>query len=577
MEPTSDRTAFWANVRRRFQALVERLTPRQSTEDETDRARFLVQAWVLAGLVWLAYLPLNLASHMWGQLALSVALVVVSAVILLLLWRGVRLALVTHLTLGALTLAFGASALLQRPFDPSNLVALGLVPLMASYLLGGRSAPWVVAAMATAVASYLLGHAGLMVDIEDPHPTASALFNLCFSLLVTWIFTRRFDELRSRSLERMREADRAKNVFLATIGHEIRTPMNGVLGMADVMLAEATSPTQREQLEVIRRSGQAMTALLNDLLDVTRLEAGKLTVDVVPFDLHAVLRDAEALARPLAEKAGLRLMVERAPDVPARVLGDGVRLTQVLNNLLSNAVKFTARGEVRLAASVESHKLVLEVSDTGPGISAEDQQRLFRPFAQLDDGTRRRHTGSGLGLTISKQLVTLMGGELTLDSEPGRGTRLTVRLPLVPAPEPAQVSAPAPTPAPVASPAPGVVLVVDDNPINLRVATALVEKAGFMPVGASSGEEALKLAQAYPVCLVLMDCHMPDMDGFEAAERLRALPGWKATPVVAVTASATPDDVEASRRAGMVELLPKPLRLEPLAEVLRRYAVRAAA
>ncbi|MEW6431094.1 MAG: ATP-binding protein [Myxococcota bacterium] len=552
---------------RRFRALVDSLTPRQSTEDETDRARFLVQVWVLAALVWLAYLPLNLASRMWGQLVLSAVLLVASVAILTLLCRGARLGPAMHLSLGTLTLAFGASALMQRPFDASNLIALGLVPLMASYLLGRRGAPWVLAAMVSGVGSYLLGSQGVLVPVDDPRPTASALFNLCFALLVGWVFTRRFDELRSSSLERMREADRAKNVFLASIGHEIRTPMNGVLGMAEVMLQEPLSPKQREQLEVIQRSGQSLVALINDLLDVTRLEAGKLTVDVVPFDLHAVLRDVEALTRPLADKAGLSFVVEKTPDVPRRVLGDAVRLGQVLTNLLNNAVKFTPSGEVRLTASVTAHKLVLEVRDTGAGISEADQARLFRPFEQLDGGARRRHPGSGLGLTICRQLVTLMGGELTLESAVGRGTKLTVRLPLVPAPE----EAVAPEVKPAVPDEPGVVLVVDDNAINRRVATALVEKAGFTALAAASGAEALALARQRPVRLVLMDCHMPDMDGFEATRRLRALEGLGALPVVAVTASATPDDVEACRGAGIVECLPKPLRLETLADVLRRY------
>ena len=557
---------------RRFRALVDTLTPRQATEDETDRARFLVQVWVLAALVWLAYLPLNLASAMWGQLALAAALLAASVLILVMLWRRVRLAFAIHVTLGTLTIAFGASALMQRPFDPSNLVALGLVPLMASYLLGGRSAPWVVAAMATGVASYLLGRAGVLVPVDDPNPTASALFNLCFALLVAWIFTRRFDVLRSRSLERMREADRAKNVFLATIGHEIRTPLNGVLGMTEVMLQEPQPPAQREQLEVIQRSGRGLISLINDLLDVTRLEAGKLTVDVLPFELHAVLRDVEALARPLASRAGLTFSFECADAVPARVLGDALRLGQVLNNLVNNAIKFTPSGEVRLTAAAESRTLLLVVSDTGPGIPLADQERVFRPFEQLDGSARRRHSGSGLGLSISRQLVTLMGGQLALDSAPGRGTRLEVRLPLVPAPVLAATG-----PPPAQAVVGGRVLVVDDNPINLKVATALVEKAGFTAVGASSGSQALSLAQGSGVCLVLMDCHMPDMDGFETAEKLRALDGFGAVPVVAVTASATPDDVDACRRAGMVECLAKPLRLDALQDVLRRYAARPAA
>jgi signal transduction histidine kinase/CheY-like chemotaxis protein len=557
-----------------YRELVELLTPRQATEDETDRARFLVQVFLVVCLVCLAYVPLNLYSGMWGQLGLTVVVLVCSAVLLLLLWRGVRLRVAMHLSLGVMTVAFAASTLMQQPFDPTNLIALALVPVMASYLLGRDSGWWLPVAMAMGAGAYLAGRAGIAVPVVDANPSVSALFNLCFGILVAWIFTRRFDALRSRSLERMKEADRAKNVFLATVGHEIRTPMNGVLGMTEVMLQEPLSEKQRERLEVIQRSGQQMVALINDLLDVTKLEAGKLTVDVKAFDLYATLRDVEALARPQAEARGLRLVVEREASVPRWVLGDAMRLAQVLNNLLSNAIKFTPSGEVGLRTAVRGRKLVLTVHDSGPGIPREDQERVFLPFEQLESGARRRHSGTGLGLAISKQLVTLMGGALSLDSASGRGTRLEVTLPLIPASGPAATATSSPKPG-GASGGPGRVLVVDDNPINLKVATALVEKAGFTALAASSGPQALALMEQEQVSLVLMDCHMPDMDGFETTERIRARENGAHLPIVALTASAGPDDVAACKRAGMDECLAKPVRFDALREVLQRFSGEA--
>jgi len=524
-------------------------------------------------VVCLAYVPLNLASRMWGQLALTAVVFAFSAVQLVLLVRGLRLRIAMHLALGTLTLVFAASTLMQVPFDPTNLISLALVPLMASYLLGREGGVWLVAAMAMGVGAYLAGRHGVGVPVVDSNPDASAVVNLCFGLLGAWVFTRRFDALRRRSLERMREADRAKNVFLATVGHEIRTPMNGVLGMTEVLLAEPLTPRQREQLEVIQRSGQGLVALINDLLDVTRLEAGKLHVDDAPFDLHALLRDVEALARPQAVAKGLAFEVSLDGGLPRFVRGDVVRLGQVLNNLLSNAIKFTARGEVRLSVAAGPRILSLAVHDSGPGIPPEAHARIFEPFEQLDAGARRRHAGTGLGLAISRQLTELMGGELRLDSAPGRGTTLEVRLPLVHAVPPDEEPVLC---AVVPSASAGRVLVVDDNPVNLRVATALVEKAGYTALAASSGAEALALAEREQVCLVLLDCHMPDMDGFETAERLRARGSTARVPIIALTASAGPDDVAACKRAGMDECLAKPVQLVTLRAVLQRFGATPA-
>ncbi len=552
---------------RRFTALVDALTPPQATDDETDRARFLVQIWLLLLAASIAFVPLNLMSKMWGQLGLMCSVFLAAGSILFLLRSSMKLVIVTHLSLVTLTLIFGASALMQTPADVTNLLTLVLVPLIASYLLVRHSFIWVVAASATGAAALTLASHGITVPVIDPEPGASSTFNIAVSVISSWVLTRRFDLLRSNSLERMRQADRAKTTFLATVGHEIRTPMNGVLGMTEVMLQEPQTPMQRDQLEVIQRSGRGLVSLINNLLDLTRLEAGKLDVDEAPFDLDAVIKDLEVLARGHATAKGLSLVLERGPGIPRIVSGDGMRLTQVLNNLVNNAIKFTDVGEVRICVKMQGGKKVrFEVRDSGIGITPEVLKRLFRPFEQADGSSTRRHGGTGLGLAISSQLVNLMGGRIEVQSVPGKGSTFGFTL-VCP---PAQLPAPKLVVAPAMETRRRRVLVVDDNPINLRVASSLVEKAGFISVGATSGREALELMSAGDVALVLMDCHMPEMDGFEATERIRRLPSGLQLPIVALTASATPDDVEACRRAGMNEVLAKPIHLDTLREVLAR-------
>ncbi len=553
-------------MRRRLTALVDGLTPPQATEDETDRARFLVQIWLLGLGATTAFVPLNLFSRMWGQLALTIVMFVAAGAMLVLLQRSVRLIVLSQLTLITLTFAFNASALMQTPADVSNLLTLVLVPVIASYLLVSHSFFWVIVASLSGCLTLFLGSTGVTVPIVDPEPTTSAMFNVAVVVMVSWVLTRRFDQLRRNSLERMRQADRAKTIFLATVGHEIRTPMNGVLGMTEVMLQEQQTDQQREQLEVIQRSGRGLVILINDLLDLTRLEAKKLQVKKEPFDLDAVIKDIEVIARGHASAKNLVFVLERGSGLPPIMRGDGLRLTQVLNNLVNNAIKFTDKGEVRISVKGVPGKVEFEVRDTGIGIQPEVQKRLFRPFEQADGSSTRRHGGTGLGLAISSQLVGLMGGRLEVRSESGRGSTFSFSLPFVAAKRLEPLAERPPIPEPRSRR----VLVVDDNPINLRVASSLVEKAGFVSLPATSGREALELMESGDVALVLMDCHMPEMDGFEATERIRAKPLGEQLPIVALTASATPDDVAACRRAGMNEVLAKPIHLETLREVLGR-------
>jgi CheY-like chemotaxis protein/two-component sensor histidine kinase len=394
-----------------------------------------------------------------------------------------------------------------------------------------------------------------------------------FVLFACWLFAWRYGQLRDAAIERMVLADRAKTAFLATISHEIRTPMNGVLGMTEVMLQGELPEEQRERLGVVQRSGQLLVSLVNDLLDITRLESGMLAIERAPFELQDLLSDVRALAAPLAAAKGLQLDVELDPALPRAVLGDSHRLAQVLNNLVSNAVKFTTTGSVRLAVSREvAEQVRFSIVDTGMGIDAAVLPRLFSLFQQADSSTTRRFGGSGIGLALSQQLVGLMGARIAVASTPGQGSTFSFSLALPRSAQPAPRPSPQ-RPGPLLAKGSDRVLVVDDNPINLRVAAALVERAGFQVDLARNGQEALDAVSraAQPFAVVLMDCHMPVMDGFEATERIRALHGPAArTPIIALTASAAPEDLAACQRAGMNDCVTKPVSFAELKAAIGR-------
>jgi CheY-like chemotaxis protein len=350
--------------------------------------------------------------------------------------------------------------------------------------------------------------------------------------------------------------------------------MNGVLGMTEVLLLEPAAAAVREQLLTIQRSGRTMVSLIDDLLDVSKVEAGKLSLEVADFGIERVIADVQSLFSPAAARKGLTLRVVRGPEVPDRLRGDGFRLGQVLANLVSNAVKFTAAGEVRLevqrARPASGLCLAFSVSDTGPGIPPEVLPRLFTAFQQGDASRTRRHGGTGLGLALSQELVMLMGGRIEAASTVGQGTRFGFEVCFAEArtlaSDPGLV-----TRSPLVGRGP--VLVVDDNPVNLTVAMRLVEKAGFLADAAVNGRAAVEAVRQGAYCLVLMDCHMPEMDGFEATERIRALGGPLArTPVVALTASGMPEERAACHRAGMNGVLVKPLTFSALCEVLSAHA-----
>jgi len=384
--------------------------------------------------------------------------------------------------------------------------------------------------------------------------------------------------------QRAEAASRAKSDFLANVSHEIRTPMNAIVGLVHMMLEDESDPRRAERLQGIDMGAQQLMAVVSDVLDLSKIEAGRLELEATVFDLRQTLRRACDMVRPNALAKGLVFEARLADDLPAWVRGDAVRLAQVLLNLLSNAVKFTARGAVRLDARLEpapdgAGRLRVEVTDTGIGVSDDLLPRLFRPFEQADGSTTRRHGGTGLGLAISRRLVELMRGSIGTRRVEPQGSCFWFEVPLECAEAPA--AAPAAGMPVYRTPVPGGaaarLLVVDDNALNRRVAAELLRRRGHEVDEAPGGAEAVAMAAAWPYALVLMDLQMPGVDGLAAALAIRALPGHRDTPIVAMTGNVLEEDRERCREAGMVSFVAKPVRpASLLAEVARWVPADAA-
>jgi two-component system, sensor histidine kinase len=378
-----------------------------------------------------------------------------------------------------------------------------------------------------------------------------------------------------QALHRAEAATRAKSEFLATMSHEIRTPLNAMLGMAELLSLSALDEEQRDDLATLRSSGDALLILINDLLDYSKIEAGRLELEDAPFDLRADLLQTLALYRPVAEQKGLSLIVRLPPELPTQVRGDSSRLRQVLGNLVSNALKFTADGEVTVQArtrslDAEALELDLEVTDTGIGIPDAQVQRLFKAFTQVDASINRKYGGTGLGLAISSKLAEAMGGGITLSSRPGAGSRFTatVRLKHVQEPD-TQPDLTNETTGLHALPFSVLkVLVVDDHDMNLKLVLAMLSRMGIKADAVKDGAQAVQRVAAHGYDLVLLDVQMPVMDGLQAARDMRALPLARQPRIVALTAAAYESDRLNCMAAGMDDFLAKPLRLATLRQVL---------
>lgn len=410
--------------------------------------------------------------------------------------------------------------------------------------------------------------------------TLSAFVATATVFAIWWVIPRALKLPSQDQLEKARDeaeaANKAKSVFLANMSHELRTPLNAILGFSSMIQKDAQFPdSQRRNLDIINRSGEHLLNLINDVLDMAKIDAGRVQFDEVTFDLGAMVRDVTDMMSVRAQDNGLQLLVDQASEFPRFIIGDEARLRQMLINLIGNAIKFTKHGDVTLRLGTIKNTithLMIEVEDTGLGIAPEDQQRIFEPFVQL--GEQGGGKGTGLGLTITRQLVQLMGGHITLKSTQGKGSLFRIDLPMKEAKLEDSARPKEMSQGDVVSLAPGQpkyrVLIVEDQLENQLLLTQLMEAIGIQTKVAENGKQGVQIFKSWHPHLIWMDRRMPVMDGMDATKAIRQLPDGQDVKIVAVTASAFMEQREEMLRAGMDDFVRKPYRANEIYECLSK-------